>query len=241
MQCSMGFFVTNPVLLPTKMHFAPIPTTSPTIVNTPLGSVGTSVPGTSANVTCQTHMSSSTNAPIVGANMQSKIAPDPRREIMENTLQPPSDSATSLPTPVKIDKLLPFLEGYPQEEINYLHQGFTKGFRVGFQGPQLSYFAENSKKLQSAPDVANNKIQHELAAGRISGPHAQPPLPNFRVSPLSIRPKKTEGHFRLIHDLSFPYDNTSTNAGIPDDIKTVHYASISDAMNSIVTVGPNCF
>ncbi len=142
---------------------------------------------------------------------------------------------------MQIDNLLPYLEGYNQNEINFLHSGFTQGFDVGFEGPQLSYVAENSKKIKMAPEVAERKINQELIAGRISGPYDHPPLPNFRVSPLSIRPKKQVGHFRLLHDLSFPYDNTSTNAGIPENIKSVHYTRLSDAMETIVKLGKNCY
>ncbi len=169
-------------------------------------------------------------------NLNNSLQPD------HSTLKPiHATQPGSLPTPVRIDRLIPYLQGYPQEEIDYLKQGFTEGFRVGFSGNQLSYFGPNSKKLMSALDAARAKIDQEVKAGRISGPYSSPPLPNFRVSPLSIRPKRQEGQYRLLHNLSYPYDDTSTNGGIPQYLKSVHYARVSDAIESIVQVGPNCY
>ncbi len=146
-----------------------------------------------------------------------------------------------MPTPVQIHKMLPYLQGYPQSEIDYLYDGFTQGFSVGFSGQKISFFSKNSKKLQNALQVARHKISEEVQAGRVSGPHATPPLPNFRVSPLSIRPKKQEGKFRLLHNLSYPYNESSTNSGIAVEHKSVHYQQLSDAIKSIVKVGNNCY
>ena len=50
--------------------------------------------------------------------------------------------------------------------------------------------------------------------------------------------KKEVGQHRLIHNLSYPTD-TSINDHIPDEIKTVHYSSIDDAIDIILNVGPN--
>ena len=67
-----------------------------------------------------------------------------------------------------------------------------------------------------------------------------PPFSVFRVSPLGLVPKKTEGEFRLIHHLSFP-KGTSLNDGIPPEHTSVSYATVEDAIRFIKTVGPGCF
>jgi hypothetical protein len=56
---------------------------------------------------------------------------------------------------------------------------------------------------------------------------------------LQISSKNKEvGQYRLIHNLSYPTDK-SINDHIPDEIKTVHYSSIEDAIDIILNVGPN--
>jgi hypothetical protein len=60
----------------------------------------------------------------------------------------------------------------------------------------------------------------------------------MHISPIGVVPKKEVGQYRLIHNLSYPTD-TSINDHIPDEIKTVHYPSIDDAIDIILNVGPN--
>ena len=78
------------------------------------------------------------------------------------------------------------------------------------------------------------KLQAEIDAGRIAGPFNQPPFDLFQISPLKIREKKVPGKFRLIHDLSYPYNDQSSNANIPDKCKTVKCASVRDAIKVLV-------
>ena len=60
----------------------------------------------------------------------------------------------------------------------------------------------------------------------------------MHISPIGVVPKKEVGQYRLIHNLSYPTDK-SINDHIPDEIKTVHYSSIDDAIDIILNVGPN--
>ena len=57
------------------------------------------------------------------------------------------------------------------------------------------------------------------------------------ISPLSLRPKNDNLGWRLLHDLSYPYDDTSVNSAIPDKFKHVRYSSIQDAINIIQRIG----
>jgi hypothetical protein len=50
--------------------------------------------------------------------------------------------------------------------------------------------------------------------------------------------KKEVGQYRLIHHRSYPTDK-SINEHIPDELKTVHYSSIEDAIEIILNLGPN--
>ena len=77
------------------------------------------------------------------------------------------------------------------------------------------------------PLAVTNYVHKELVAGRIAGPFQQLPFKKSHVSPISLRPKPTPGLFRIIHDLSFPYDNKySVNDGIPREEATVEYATL---------------
>ena len=59
----------------------------------------------------------------------------------------------------------------------------------------------------------------------------------MQISPLSLREKSDHSGWRLLHDLSFPYDETSVNSTIPDSRKRVQYASIQDAISIIQSLG----
>ena len=85
-----------------------------------------------------------------------------------------------------------------------LSTGFKFGFPLHFCGDHISFFANNLISAQQNPEIVSAKISKELAAGRLAGPFDSPPLPNFRVSPLGVVPKKAPGEYRLIHHLSFP-------------------------------------
>ncbi|CAC5410027.1 unnamed protein product [Mytilus coruscus] len=71
------------------------------------------------------------------------------------------------------------------------------------------------------------------------GPYNYIPLPNLRISPLGLVPKKNKGPWRLIHHLSYP-DNKidSVNSGISDESATVQFAGINEAIYEIKTL---CF
>ena len=64
------------------------------------------------------------------------------------------------------------------------------------------------------PDRVDQKLTKEIEEGRIVGPFAEPPLPNLRISPLGVIPKKVQGEFRMIHHLSFPF-GASVNDFMP--------------------------
>ena len=53
--------------------------------------------------------------------------------------------------------------------------------------------------------------------------------------------KRKCGKFRMIHDLSFPYDSTSLNSGIPKYYSEVHYQSVQKAISHIMKYGHGCF
>lgn len=140
-------------------------------------------------------------------------------------------------TPVKLHALCPLLEAYPQQAAaRYLKDGFTFGFPIPFTGLRVAMDSGNLKSARERPDVVAAKIQKELAAGRIAGPFTAPPMPNLRVSPLGVVPKKTPGEYRLIHHLSYPR-GSSVNDAIPPELCTVKYASFDHAVGLVRACG----
>ena len=144
-------------------------------------------------------------------------------------------------TPVKPKILDFYLQGYDQEKRSKLVEGFRSGFDMHCTLQKLSKFAANDASIRQNSEIVAAKLQEELESGRIKGPFKTPPFEQYHVSPLKLVPKKTPGKFRLIHNLSFPYDHNSVNASIDHAHSTVQYSSIQDAIRHIQAVGPRCF
>lgn len=123
------------------------------------------------------------------------------------------------------------LIGY--HDADFIINGFTDGFKIGYQGIPVSTCPKNNDSITLLRKEAEQKINTELSAGRIRGPFTSPPIKNFISSPLSIIEKKERNKFRLIHNLSYPYDGTSVNANIPRSASTVNFSSVGDAINML--------
>ena len=66
------------------------------------------------------------------------------------------------------------------------------------------------------------------------GPYDQSPFVNFHLSPIKMREKSGKGKFRLIRNLSWPYDETSINGGIEDEHKSVSCSSVAQAIKLVM-------
>ena len=145
-----------------------------------------------------------------------------------------------LPTPVSSDRLQFFLSGYIPSMVELLSNGFKYGFPLHYEGSQNFSCAKNLLSAIQNPEAVDTKPDKEIAAHRIAGPYSSPPFPQFRISPLGLVPKKTEGEFHLIHHLSFP-KGSSLNDGISSEFTSVSYATVEDAIHTIRTAGYGCF
>ncbi len=112
-------------------------------------------------------------------------------------------------------------------------ESFTYSFSIKYSGPEISNSLPNSPTVLRQPDIVTKRILSEVAAGRISGPYENPPLPDFHVSPPALVPKKTPGEYHLIHNLSAPYDDNFINDHIIEKGSTVQYVSVFDAIKII--------
>ena len=98
------------------------------------------------------------------------------------------------------------MDGYPLDQLQFLVEGFSHCFSIGFVG----------HTLQTQAEVVDHYLEKEVQADRIAGPFSQAPFQSFCVSPIGVVPKKAPGEFRLIQHLSYPH-GSSINDGISSD------------------------
>ena len=119
-----------------------------------------------------------------------------------------------LPTPINPQNLKNELKDYDRDATQYLVRGIEEGFRLGCLHSPSIHPPHNHKSALEHKEVVHEYIIKGKACDRIAGPFESPPLSNFKVSPLGVVPKSEQGKFRIIHDLSFP-ENNSVNSNIP--------------------------
>lgn len=133
--------------------------------------------------------------------------------------------------------MLPWLARYPATvEADKLIEGFSFGFYIPHSTAGAHMFTDNLKSVRDQPEVVKQKLLAEVDLGRMAGPFTEPPLPNLRVSPLGLVPKKDTGKFRLIHHLSFP-PGLSVNDGISREEAAVSYVSFDRAIALVARAG----
>lgn len=142
-------------------------------------------------------------------------------------------------SPINTHKLQKYLDGYQPQKANFLIEGFTFGFKIGYSGPRTFRSCRNLVSSFQHSEVVYTKLHKEVQLGRIAGPFSHPPFPNLQCSPVGVVPKKEQGSFRLIHHLSYP-EGSSINDHIPDHLCHVTYASVDDAIAMIKTLGKHC-
>ena len=122
------------------------------------------------------------------------------------------------------------MHAYPDKE--FVLKGLLYGFDLGYAGPKNNQRCNNNLGVNRNPVIAIKKVTEEAKLGRIAGPFSDPPFDYFKCSPLSLREKSTPGQYRLLHNLSYPYDeaNTSVNGNIPRVLSSTKYATIEDAV-----------
>ncbi len=67
----------------------------------------------------------------------------------------------------------------------------------------------------------------------MNGHFLGPVFPAYVISPLSFKAKNVPGKFRVIPDLSAPFEGVSVNSGIPISERTVTYDIVDTAIQLI--------
>ena len=153
---------------------------------------------------------------------------------------PTNSNFYSLPvhvvSPINVLVLCKYLTSHPDRNfVNFLLDGFTNGFSVGYQGPLTAGQCRNLLSARSNPAAVTRAISKEVERGHTAGPFDIMPFPLLHCSPLGAVPKK-DGTYRIILDLSSPR-GSAINEGISPETYSVRYSSFDDAVNMVLSVG----
>ena len=153
---------------------------------------------------------------------------------------------TEVETPVdtQVYERLLIEAGFDEKQTRYLTEGFSKGFKLNFNGNRnVKRLAPNLKLTIGTETDLWNKVMTEVEAGRYAGPFEEPPFEHFIQSPIGLVPKDKGKKTRLIFHLSYPRDglSESVNQGIDHDDCTVKYPMFDDAVRMCMREGRNCF
>ena len=150
---------------------------------------------------------------------------------------------TQIITPINVRALRQLLiqSNYPLTETDFLIEGFTNGFDVGYAGPTDRQ--DESKNIPLKVGTQSemwNKIMKEVQLNRMSGPYTRDKLPfkSYIQSPIGLVPK-SGGKTRLIFHLSFDFEDTgnrSVNHHTPDHLCTVKYNDLDMAIKQCIQV-----
>ena len=84
--------------------------------------------------------------------------------------QPVLPSQMLLPTPINLNRLEPYLNGYFSDIISTLVSGFTTGFALHFSGVVNTQEGKNLPSALANPTVVDQQLAKELSALRLAGP-----------------------------------------------------------------------
>ena len=147
-------------------------------------------------------------------------------------------TGSNLPTPVDVNRLESYLEGYEENLKSYLVDGFKNGFKLCYQGPLLTRISKNHKSAIQNSGMTEQMLKKELEKGRIAGPFQCIPFEHFISSPIGLIPKKETNKYRMIHDLSYPHSE-GVNVFISKEDSTVSYETLDTVIALLIEVGRN--
>ena len=93
--------------------------------------------------------------PLPNANNQSNLQDREKKKLMFST-------AGALQTPVLVEKLAFYLEGYNAQFTQELLVGFVHGFRLHFQGTHHGPFSLNLQSALQKPQIVDRKLDKEI-------------------------------------------------------------------------------
>ncbi len=180
--------------------------------------------------------------PVIGeeaAGAASWTTTDPRGQI---PIYSTNFDLTHIKTPLRVQRYKELLRDYDEKETEFLVNGFSQGFPIGFEGPfENDHFAPNLISAVQQPKLLWQHVMKEVQAQRYAGPFDTPPFQKFWQSPLGLVPKKGTDKLHLIFHLGYPHGGLSINSGTPERKKSVKYPAFDKAIELCKKKGPGCF
>ena len=150
---------------------------------------------------------------------------------------------SSINTPPVVQMWQAQLHTYPDQAFcQYLLDGFTHGFHIGYNyaNHECQAARRNMASAMENPTIVDKYLAKENELGRIIGP-ITPGSVQLQINCLGVIPKSNHpGKWRLIVDLSHP-SGYSINDGIDPELCTLSYASVDDAITTILHLGRGTF
>ena len=154
----------------------------------------------------------------------------------------------SVVTPVDVDALRRLMEesSYDVEEAQFLLNGFTNGFSIGYEGPSDIQQTAPNLKLRTGDEIDLwNKVMKEVRLKRYAGPFKKIPYKNYIQSPIGLVPKDNGNDTRLIFHLSYPRNpkkgEYSVNGCTPEHLCKVKYPDFTEAVKLCMIHGEFCY
>ena len=143
---------------------------------------------------------------------------------------------TDICTPINVEALHNLLHrsNYLGEEMEFIVDGFTNGFKIEYCGPEDRRDTSRNLPLTIGnKTILWNKVMKEVQLGRYAGPYDDIPYDNFIQSPIGLVPK-AGNKTRLIFHLSytFPNGNQSVNYWTPEHLCSVKYNDLDHAIDN---------
>ena len=148
---------------------------------------------------------------------------------------------TDIVTPIDCEMLTDLLieSSYDPTEIQFLKEGFTNGFDIGYNGPKHRESRANNLPFHIGnPTILWNKLMKEVKLKWVAGPFLTVPYQNYIQSPIGLVPKDSGHQTRLIFHLSYNFDdgNGSVNHHKLRHKCTVTYKDLDHAVASCLRV-----
>ena len=125
-------------------------------------------------------------------------------------------------SPINIEKLKEKLSAsYPDSRLaDYLIQGFTYGFDIGYSGKRFPLRSKNLHSARTNASAVTEAISKELSCGHVVRPFRKTPFENLHCSSLAAVPKKDKSYHHII-DLSSPPGRFINDGVSKDDYSVV--------------------
>ena len=120
--------------------------------------------------------------------------------------------------------------------VEFLFQGLTKGFCIGFDYAStitLKSAKSNMESVRFHAELVDEYLQTEIPLGCVAGPFPPDAIPDGHVSRFRVISKNHQPNkWWLIVDLFYPLGH-SINDGISPPLYSLHCVTIDDAVHQI--------